>query len=542
MGDFALPCFQFAKQLQKSPNIIAQEIADQLSPTDHIAKIEALGPYVNITFHSNVVAKQVIQDVIDKGERYGAGETKNEKMIVESPWPNTNKPLHLGHVRNMLLGNSLSSIAEFAWYDVSKVDIVNDRGVHICKSMLAYEKLGNNAEPDKKSDHYVGDWYVAYDQWIKWDHPKWEEEIQDMLVKREDGDEYVRALRLKMRDRALDGMRETYERYGCHIEKAYFESDHYLKWKKIVEDGLDSGLFTKNERWNIIFEDPEIGEKVLMRSDGTAIYITQDIALGQVRYEDWKMDRMVYVVWNEQSDHFKFLFKIFEALGFEFGKKCHHLSYGMISLPDGKMKSREWNVVDADTLADDMQQTSLKQLQKRYPEDDNQELAEHIAMWAIKFFILKYDAKKDFVFDREESLSFDGESGPYLQYTHARISGVLEKYTSQKTDISKSSFKKWEMLDVDFGVLNQDSERLLCLHISEFADIVDKAADEYKPSLVARHTLELARMFNTYYQTTKIIDEDNKSLTQARLSLIISVQHVLKNGLKLLWIEAPEKM
>lgn len=551
MGDFALPCFQFAKELKKAPPVIAQKIVDELKTLPQplsiegesvVIKIEALWPYINITLDAAWVAQQTIDQVIEWWDEHWSGDNKNEVLVLESPGPNTNKPLHLWHVRNMLLGNALSAIAGYAGYDTKKVDIVNDRGVHICKSMLAYSRLWNNADPDTKSDHYVGKRYVAYDQWIKWDHPEREDEIQQMLVQREQWDEKVRALWLKMRDRALDGMRETYARYGCHIDQAYYESDHYLKGKSLVQEWLASWIFSTNDRGNIIFEDDELGEKVLLRSDGTSIYITQDIALGQIRYTDWQMDRMVYVVGNEQADHFKFLFKIFERLGYEFWSKCHHLSYGMISLPDGKMKSREGNVVDADNLADEMQQISLDQLNTRYPDEDNTQLAEHIAMWAIKFFVLKYDAKKDFVFDRDESLSFDGESGPYLQYTHARCCSIKLKAGLWWANPPQSPFIKGEADKIDYSRLDQDNERLLCLHLSEFGDVVAKAADEYKPSLVARYVLELARMFNTYYQSTKVLIEDDLPLTQARLALVASVQQVLHNGLQLLWIEAPEKM
>lgn len=533
MGDFALPCFSFAKQLKKSPQDIAKDLVAEMTPTDAIHKIEAVGPYVNVSFHTSYVAQEVIQEVMKDKDLYGSGKDKDEKMVIESPGPNTNKPLHLWHVRNMLLGNTLAAVADFAWYDVSKVDIVNDRGVHICKSMLAYETWGNGAEPDKKSDHYVGDRYVRYDAESKKD-PELENKIQDMLVKREQWDEHVRALREKMRKRALEWMHETYERYGCHIDKAYFESDHYEKGKDLVLKWLQDGIFKKNDKGNIIFQDEDDNEKVVLRSDGTAIYMTQDIALGQIRFQDWKMDRMVYVVGNEQADHFSSLFKIFEKLGYEFGKKCHHLSYGMISLPDGKMKSREGNVVDADNLVDEMQASSLEMLNDRYPDEDNTALAEQIAFAAIKFFVLKYDAKKDFVFDRNESLSFDGESGPYIQYTHARCESIKLKAKSEKL--------KDEWVSVDYSLLDKDSERLLLLHLSEFGDAVSKSADEYKPSLIARYTLELARMFNAYYQQTKIILEDDESTTQARLALVASVQQVLKTGLWLLWIQAPDKM
>lgn len=387
---------------------------------------------MNFFVNSTWLAKQVIVAVVEQGDRYGAGNKKGEKIVIESPGPNTNKPLHLGHVRNMLLGNSLAAITEFAGYDTIKVDIVNDRGVHICKSMLAYERRGNDEVPTKKSDHYVGDRYVHYAQEVEKD-PTLEKDIQTMLQQRESGDTDVRALREKMRERSLQGMQETYARYGCHIEKPYYESDYYMLGKELIGQGEKDGIFIHNEKGNLIFSDEQLGDKVVLRSDGTSVYVTQDIALGKLRYEDWNMDRMVYVVGSEQEMHFKFLFAIFKALGYTFADKCYHMSYGMISLPDGKMKSREGNTVDADTLADDMHKQSYTLLHERYTdlrEDELHTKAEQVAMAAIKFFILLYDSKKDFVFDREASLRFDGESGPYLQYTYARIESIKHKAES----------------------------------------------------------------------------------------------------------------
>lgn len=297
--------------------------------------------------------------------------------------------------------------------------------------MLAYQLFGDGAQPDKKSDHFVGDRYVRYSQELEKD-PTLEEKIQVMLQQREAGDAEVRALWQTMRDRALDGMRQTYTRFGTHIDKAYYESDHYEKGKTLVEKKFEEGLFTQDAKGNIVYDfgEDSFGSKVLLRSDGTAIYITQDLALAELRYEDFQMDRMIYVVGNEQEHHFQVLFALLTLLGHSFAEKCYHLSYGMVSLPDGKMKSREGNVVDADTMADEMHTKAKELLQQRYPELSEQELrdrAEQIALAAIKFFILKYDAKKDFVFDRELSLRFDGESGPYVQYTYARAWSLLEK-------------------------------------------------------------------------------------------------------------------
>ena len=521
--------------------------------------------------------------------------------------------------------------------------------------MLAYQKFGNNAEPNKKSDHYVWDRYVRYDQELKleiknltnsihnwdfsffWDNWTLVDEINDiirnlidlykykeqsinsinfksiifnsdidkvlewamdwnyefrefrerfyirtnyinheflaelnfvwesltpiirtensieenkkklfdivkknsllhkdinnMLEKREAWDPEVRVLWLKMRDWCFDGLHETYEKYDCHIEKSYFESDHYLKGKDIVEKWLKSWLFVRKEWGNVVFDDPKLWEKVVLRSNGTSIYITQDLALWKVRYDDRKMDEMIYVVGNEQQDHFKFLFKIFEKMWESYASGCFHMSYGMIELPDGKMKSREWNVVDADALLDDMIEQSKKIILERHasiPQEELNKRSHQIALWAIKFFILKYDAKKNFVFDRNESLRFDGESGPYVQYTAVRCSSILAN-------------SQYDTDDYDATLLSTDLERQILLHISEFGLTIKHATSKYQPYLIARYVLDLSQLFNSYYQKTKILD-DNERLSRSRLALVRAVRQVLKNWLDLLGIEIPERM
>ncbi len=532
MGDLALPCFTMAKEAKKAPAQIATELAEQLRPNEKIWKIVATGPYVNFFVSTQRVAHSILPRIEEETLTYGHGEKKNELVLVESPGPNTNKPLHLGHVRNMLLGNALANILWFAGFEVKKVDIINDRGVHICKSMLAYEMFGNGAQPDKKPDHYVGDRYVRFATEAEKD-PSLEEKVQVMLQQREAGDKNVMALWKTMRDRALKWMQETYERFWTRIDKAYYESDHYTKWKNLVEKKFEEWLFTKDAKGNIVynFGEDSFGSKVLLRWDGTAIYITQDLALAQLRYDDYKMDRMVYVVGNEQEHHFQVLFALLKLLGLPFADKCYHLSYGMVSLPDGKMKSREGNVVDADNLASEMHDKAWLILKERYPDLTDKEVsdrAEQIAMAAIKFFILKYDAKKDFIFDREQSLRFDGESGPYVQYTHARVCSILEKaWTSRIPD--------------SFGKLDQEEDRILLVQLARFGEIVELAAESYEPAIVTRYLQDLAQLFNGYYSKYPILGDDD-ALSIARIALVTGIKQVLENGLKLLWIEAPQKM
>lgn len=548
MGDVALPCFVLAKELKQSPMQIAQQLAQELGQdrvkigskwAEIIADIVATGPYINISMNWSKLGINLIEQIRQSQSNYGKIDPNNIKILVESPGPNTNKPLHLWHVRNMLLGNALADILSFAGYDVHKVDIVNDRGIHICKSMLAYQKLWNGADPDKKSDHYVWDRYVAYDAALE-AHPEREQEAQDMLRKREDGDQVIRDLRVKMNKRCLDGHASTYARYGTTIEKTYFESDHYLKGKDLVLQWVEQWIFYPNEKGNIVADLSNEQEKVVLRSDGTSIYLTQDLALGKVRYEDYHMDRMIYVVGNEQNDHFKSLFEIFGKLDYDFADQCHHLSYGMIALPDGKMKSRKGNVVDADNLADDMTAVCIDLLTERYPDLDAWEIqrrASIIAMAAIKMFVLKYDASKNFIFDKENSLAFDGETGPYVLYAYARARTILSK--SQIINPLPVGFS---LLLGGMQEITQE-ERLLLASMAKFTEMVQDAADQYAPTIIAKYVLWLASDFNHYYHHTKILDESIDETTRDfRLELVASVAQVLHNGLKLLGIETLEQM
>ena len=400
--------------------------------------------------------------------------------------------------------------------------------------MLAYQLFGNNEEPNKKSDHFVGDWYVRFAQEVEKD-PSLDQQAQDMLRKREDKEPEIRDLREKMNKRAFDGFAVTYARYGTRIDQHYYESAIYEEGKKIIIEALEKWIFVRDPKWNIAFpvpqKDGEIGYFVVLRADGTAVYATQDIALATQRVADYHMDKMVYIVGNEQEDYFKTLFAVIKALKYPFADQCHHLSYGMIALPDGKMKSRTGNVVDADDLAADMHAQARTVLAERYPELSDEELdtkAESIAMAAIKFFMIKYDVSKDFVFDPSQSLSFDWETGPYMLYSYARCAQIVLKAGGIPSD-------------ADYSLLQEEAERKLLLHLSSFSDVVQKAANEYKPNLIARYILDLTQLFNRYYQQTHIIVEDS-AVQQARVALVASIQQVLANALHLLGIETVERM
>jgi len=532
MGDYAYPCFSLSKNLRKNPAEIAKDLTDKIKPK-YISDVNAMGPFLNFFISKQDLAKHVLSEIYKCKTCYGSRAKQNYTIMIESPGPNTNKPLHLGHVRNMLLGNSLINIYKFLGYDTVRVDIINDRGVHICKSMLAYKYFGDNKDPDKKPDHFVGEFYVRYAKELP-THPEFEQEIKEMLLKWELGDIETRELWKKMNNWALEGFKVTYDRYGVKMDKPYYESDHYTKGREIIMGGLKKKIFSYDENDNIIIDltNEGLGKKVVLRADGTSIYITQDIALGKLRFDDFGMNKMIYIVASEQIHHFQVLFKIFELLEFSFAHDCYHLAYGMVYLPEGKMKSREGRVVDADNLADEMHESAKKEIMKRYPEIDAKELearSEAIGMGAIKFFILKYDALKDFVFNPKESLSFEGETGPYVQYSHARCCSVLKKYKKKVSD------------KIDFSLLNTAEDKSLIKLLYEFPSVIKKAGDQYKPNLVTRHLLDLSQTFNEYYHKHKILQGDME-LEKARILLVYCVKQVLRTGLELLGIQAIEEM
>jgi arginyl-tRNA synthetase len=541
LGDFAFPCFILSKELKKAPPMIAQDLVSKLSLMTSLSAagifVKAIGPYLNFYIDHSKIVKSILFEVLTEKENYGKGN-KTEIVLVESPGPNTNKPLHMGHLRNILLGDSIYKILLKNGKNAHLVNIVNDRGVHICKSMLAYQMFGKGITPEStgiKSDHFVGNFYVEYAKYAK-EHPEVEEEIQKMLVKWEDGDSEVRKLWAMMNKWALDGFSQTYKLLDFNIEKEYFESDVYLSGKDIILDGLNKGLFEKDAEGGVILdlENKGLGKKVLLRSNGTAVYITQDIAMAKKRYDDYKFDEMIYVVGNEQEHHFKVLFEVFKTLGWSFGNKCAHFSYGMVELPEGKMKSREGNVVDTDNLVSDVILMAKEEITSRYSNLSDEEIQRRskiIAMGAIRFFILKHDAKKGFVYNPKESLAFEGETGPYVQYTHARICSIL-----RKTD-----FKFNGTSSINYDLLNTDLDKEVVKLLGEYPAIVDKSASELSPNVLCNYLTKLAQKFNNYYAGNKIIQED-VALQESRLCLIYAVKILLSDGLKLLGIDAPEEM
>lgn len=518
LGDFALPCFQFVKELKKTPQEIAKELAEKIRP-GLLERTEIKGPYLNIFLSRKEKARLIAHNL---QETFTPIQKKT--ILVEYPGPNTNKPLHVGHARNMALGSSVVKLLQKAGNTVKAVNINNDRGIHICKSMLAYQKFGNGQPPTKKSDHYVGDFYVKFAQEASM-NPELEEEARDMLRKWEASDPETIKLWKTMRAWALEGFKETYEKYGVKLDKEYFESDVYQQGKEIILN--NKHLFEEeNGAVKANLDSYNLPAKILLRGDGTSIYITQDIALTLQKEKDFSPDEQIWVVGNEQNLHFQQLFAIMDLLGVK--KEFHHLSYGMVYLPEGKMKSREGTVIDADDLLQDMEHAAAAEIRKRQSWDEAkvQDVAHHVAIGAIKFFMLKYDPAKDFTFDKEQSLSFEGDTGPYLQYTHARICSILEKTDGKNGDPS---------------LLVEDEEQALLKELDDLREAYVNACTHLKPSTLANQLIKMGHACNTFYHKHHVLKAP-VGIQHARIWLLQQARQALKEGLVLLGIHAMEHM
>lgn len=529
-GDFAFPCFVLSKVLKSGPAKIAEDLALKLDKAN-FKKVVVVGPYINFFLNREKLAEKVIIEIEKQKDSFGKSEIgKGKKVMLEFPSPNTNKPLHLGHLRNMSIGESVSRIYEANGFKVVRSSINNDRGIHICKSMLAYKKWGDEKTPEsenKKSDHFVGDFYVKYNDEFKKDESL-EKEAQEMLKKWEDGDKETIELWKKMNKWAFDGFNETFNKFGIKLDKEFYESEIYKHGKEIISSGLKKGIFTKREDGAIIInlEKEGLGEKVLLRSDGTAIYITQDVYLAKLKFDEYKIDESMYVVGNEQEYHFQVLFSILDKLGICDKDKLTHLSYGMVNLPEGRMKSREGTVVDADNLIQELQDVVILGMKERgnFDEKNSEEKSLKLALAAIKYFLLKVDFKKSMVFNPKESISFEGDTGPYLEYSYARSSSILRKKEAGKFSIPKEL---------------EEKELNLILKLNEFKGVVYDSYRQKNPALVANYSYKLAQMFNEFYHACPVIDSENEDF---RLNLVKSFRQVLKNGLALLGIETLEEM
>ena len=556
-GNETIVVFPFLKASRKAPDVTAQEIGEHmLAHCDAVEKFNVIKGFLNITIKPSFwtgVLKH-IAETPDYGFKPVTDDT--QLVMIEYSSPNTNKPLHLGHVRNNLLGYSLSCIMEANGYKVVKTNIVNDRGIHICKSMLAWLKWGNGATPEstgKKGDHLIGDFYVAFDKHYKAQikelvdkgvSPEEAEkqapliqEAHDMLRRWEAGDPEVRALWEKMNNWVYAGFDETYRRMGVSFDKIYYESDTYLVGRDTVLEGLEKGLFYRKED-NSVWADltPDgLDHKLLLRSDGTSVYMTQDIGTAQLRYKDYPIDRMIYVVGNEQNYHFQVLSLLLDKLGFKWGKDLVHFSYGMVELPNGKMKSREGTVVDGDELMDEMIATATEMAGEPgrlqgVSEEEREDVLRMIGLGALKYCILKVDPRKTMLFDPSESIDFNGNTGPFIQYTHARIKSVLRK-----------SGEDYNAVDIS-TVAPNEKETSLIQKLADFTDAVADAGRNYSPALIANYVYDLAKEYNQFYHDYSILKEQDEKVRAFRLLLSATVADVICRGMSLLGIEVPERM
>ena len=555
-GNLTLVVFPFVKAAKKSPEQTAQEIGEYLQANcTTVEKFNVVKGFLNLSVGGGAWLE--LLKVIDADEHFGMKQATDDSplVMIEYSSPNTNKPLHLGHVRNNLLGWSLAQIMEANGNKVVKTNIVNDRGIHICKSMLAWLKYGNGETPEssgKKGDHLIGDYYVAFDKHYReevkelvaqgMDEEKAKQEAplikeaHEMLVKWEQNDPEVRALWEKMNNWVYAGFDETYKKLGVAFDKIYYESQTYLKGKAKVEEGLAKGLFERHED-NSVWADltnEGLDQKLLLRSDGTSVYMTQDIGTAEMRFQDYPIDKMIYVVGNEQNYHFQVLSILLDRLGFKWGKELVHFSYGMVELPNGKMKSREGTVVDADDLMQLMVDDALKTSMELGKFDDmseaeRQEVARIVGMGALKYFILKVDARKNMLFNPEESIDFNGNTGPFIQYTYARIRSIL---------------RKAEGITSHAGLTNELNEKEIELiqKMNEFGTAVEQAGKDYSPSGIANYCYELTKVFNQFYHDYSILNEPDEQKKALRLMLARNVAKIIKNGMSLLGIEVPERM
>lgn len=534
-GDFSFPCFEFAKEQKKNPNEIASNLASKIKipKGSIIERAEAKGAYVNFFYNYTKFARNVLSEILNKKESYGR-ENQKQKIMIEYSGPNTNKPLHIGHLRNDSIGMSISNILEFSGNKVIRTNIINDRGVHISKSMLAYKKWGNGKTPEKenkKPDHFVGDFYVMFEKKLK-ENPSLEEEVHDMLRKWEEGDKEVRMLWGKMNNWALGGIKETYKLFGSKFDLWSLESQFYNKAKPVLKEGIKKGVFFKNDEGDLVAKlEPELSNKVVLRSDGTSIYITNDIALTKHRFEKYKIDRCIWVVATEQNLHFKQLFQILDLLGYKWAKKCYHLGYGLVNLPSGRMKTREGNVVDADDLIREETELAKQEILKRQKKLSKKELegrARKIALAAIKYYLLKVEPIKDILFDPDKAISFEGDTGPYLQYTYTRCASILRKVKNWKRNLSNKTM--------------QPEEKKLIKILYKFPGTVKHASIEMKPNYICNYSYELATAFNNFYEKHRVINAETEESKNFRLNLVKATQTVLGKCLELMGMYAVEKM
>lgn len=567
-GHLTLVVFPFLKMSKKGPEQTAQEIGEYLKANDPaVAAFNVIKGFLNLTIASATWIE--LLNEIQADEQYGLMQVTDASplVMIEYSSPNTNKPLHLGHVRNNLLGNALANIVAANGNKVVKTNIVNDRGIHICKSMLAWKKYGNGETPEtsgKKGDHLVGDYYVSFDkhykaevkelmakftaQGMSGDEAKAKaeaesplmQEAREMLVKWEAGDPEVRGLWEMMNNWVYAGFDETYKKMGISFDKIYYESNTYLEGKEKVMEGLEKGFFYKKEDGSVWADLTAEGldHKLLLRGDGTSVYMTQDIGTAKLRFADYPINKMIYVVGNEQNYHFQVLSILLDKLGFEWGKSLVHFSYGMVELPEGKMKSREGTVVDADDLMEEMIATAKETSQELgkldgLTQEEADDIARIVGLGALKYFILKVDARKNMTFNPKESIDFNGNTGPFIQYTYARIQSVLRKAAESGIVISEQ---------IPAGIELSEKEEGLIQMVADFAAVVKQAGEDYSPSIIANYTYDLVKEYNQFYHDYSILREENEAVKVFRIALSANVAKVVRLGMNLLGIEVPSRM
>jgi arginyl-tRNA synthetase len=570
MGDFAFACFPLAKLLRQGPPQIAQKLAATIKPKGLLKEVKVVGPYLNFFVDYASFFENICSEILTHPENVGQSDIgQGEKILIEYSAPNTNKPLHLGHIRNNLLGMTVGNLLKACGYDVVLVNLVNDRGIHICKSMLAYQQFGDDQTPEStgvKGDHFVGSFYVRYDQagkqereeWLKnypgdpakmdkreldrefLRHSKIYRQAQKMLQQWEAGDPAIRSLWEKMNSWVYEGFNQTYERLGCTFDKFYYESETYKLGKELILEGFEKGVFYQKEDGSVWVDltDENLNHKLLLRRDGTAVYMTQDIGTTKLKFDDYQMQRAIWVVADEQNYHFQVLFAALKRLGYAWADNCYHLSYGMIDLPEGKMKSREGTVVDADDLMNELFNMEKQEIMTRnipIAEEDLDKTAEILAQGALKFFILKFTPQTRMIFNPQESISPLGFTGPYIQYAYVRVLSIFRKAQG-------INFDSLDVAGCDFSVLGNDDEKAIVRKLHDFEQEVQFAAQAYNPARLCTYLFELAKSLNTFYHNHSVLKAESTELMQARLVLSKAVALVLKAGLKLLAIEVPERM
>ena len=561
-GDLTVNCFRFAKILRSSPDKIADKVLEFFKQNSDVDKAEKIKAFVNISLTPDAIFRDSVADIDSLLKSPRLEDTAKKRVLIEYSAPNTNKPQHLGHVRNNTLGMSLASLLSRVGHDVIQINLVNDRGIHICKSMLAYERFGEDITPESssiKGDHLVGDFYVKYNIELKQQlddlrsaKPELAEEsdeklfletelgqaTQKMLQDWENGNEKVIALWKKMNSWVFAGFEQTYKRMGIKFDHTYLESETYLLGKDIVADGLERGVFKKRPDGAITIDLGKMGEKVVLRSDGTSVYITQDIGTTLKKYSDYKPDEQIWVVGDEQILHFKMLFEIMKKLGYPWANDLHHLAYGMVNLPSGKMKSREGTVVDADELFDEMVNLSEEACRERYGDSVSAEeianRAETIGMGALKFMLLKFNPKTTMMFDPQASVKFEGDTGPYVQYACARINSIERKAVEKGLKFDTGAIN-WDLLDCN-------EEKNLAITAFFYPQVLRDAAEKMDCSALVDYLLELAKAFNRFYRECPVLAADNEKLACARMALCHAVRDILTDGLNTLTIEVPEAM